>query len=198
MKKGKRILAILLCMVLTACGKKEEAPEKGISVEAVKQIEHQVNVETEPVNVPDSGADNDENMSDSGTGEAITPNTGNSSDTGTTGNDSMNTGGTTGNTGVSDVKDGEYEETNDTVYVAVSKINLRTAPSLDSEVVGKAKYGDSFIRLAKGSNGWDKLLYDGQVVYAYAEYLTDKRLLSLYKQDTVKTLLAEAKKNSIL
>ncbi len=193
MKKRKGFLMLLLCLVLTACGKQEETPEKGISIEAVKQVEHQVNIETEPVQPPDTGNE-DGTGADSGNidnGDTGSPGTG---DTASSGNHEE-TGGSEGNTGASDIKDGEYEETNDTVYVAVSKINLRTAPSLDSDVIGKAKYGDSFTRLAKGSNGWDKLLYDGQVVYAYAEYLTDKKLTSLYEQEAVQQLLVSAKKN---
>lgn len=64
----------------------------------------------------------------------------------------------------------------DIVYVAVSKLNLRAEPSTDSEVVAQAKYGDAFVRTEKGEQGWDKLLYDGREVYAFAEYLTDEKI----------------------
>lgn len=72
--------------------------------------------------------------------------------------------------------DNDFEETNDTVYVAVSTLNLRKGPSTDTEIVAKAVYGDSFTRVAKGKNGWDKLLYEGQEVYAFADYLSVKEM----------------------
>ena len=72
--------------------------------------------------------------------------------------------------------DDDFEETNDTVYVAVSTLNLRKGPSTDTEIVAKAVYGDSFTRVAKGKNGWDKLLYEEQEVYAFADYLSEKEI----------------------
>ncbi len=54
-------------------------------------------------------------------------------------------------------------------------------------------YGDSFTRLAKGSGEWDKLEYNGQVVYAFAEYLTTREI----KKQTgtgLEQFVADAKK----
>ena len=68
------------------------------------------------------------------------------------------------------------EPSQDIVYVAVSKLNLRSAPSLESEVIVQVKYGESFVRIEKGTEGWDKLLYNDQEVYAYAEFLSEKKV----------------------
>ena len=56
-----------------------------------------------------------------------------------------------------------------------------------------ASAGDSFTRLAKGSGEWDKLEYNGQVVYAFAEYLTTREI----KKQTgtgLEQFVADAKK----
>ena len=186
---------LVLVLLLTACGK-EEKQEEQVSMETAKQIEHQVKVETE-VNIPQSpvGDTTGEDGEQSGqSGSVEGGQTGEADNTGEIGN----TGGTegSGSTGISDAKDGGFEETNDTVYVAASVMNLRSGPSTDTEVVGKAVYGDSFTRLAKGSNGWDKLLYEGQVVYGYAEFLTTKKLTT-EKPYNQQELLADAKKNLV-
>ena len=81
----------------------------------------------------------------------------------------------------------------DIVYVAVSLLNLRTEPSLESEVVVQAKYGDSFVRLEKGTEGWDKLLYNDQEVYAFAQYLSDKKIAGA-NDSLSSAVVADAKK----
>ena len=192
MKKRKWLLMLLLLLALTSCGKQKEDEQSGhVSEETVKQIEHQVKEETEPVATPGVTGENESDaLTGNPTGTASTEN--GSTQDGQ--NENTETGSGSENSGISDAKDGEFEETNDTVYVIASKVNLRSGPSTEDEIVGKAVYGDSFTRLAKGNKGWDKLLYEGQVVYAYAEFLSTEKVVSIKEQMTVKELLAEAKK----
>lgn len=169
--KKSTVLMLILIFLLTACGKSDSSSDKTglVSIETVKGYEHTVRKETEPVNEPDTG--NEPNGDGSGQ-EGQKPD----------------------EPAVPDIKDEEYEETNDTVYVIVSKLNLRSGPSTDSDIVGKAVYGDSFTRLARGKNGWDRILYEGQVVYAYAEYLSTENITGKGNETEMSTLLADAKK----
>lgn len=56
---------------------------------------------------------------------------------------------------------------------AKEETNLRTKPSTqDSEVVHLLKHGEYVTRIGVHSNGWSKLQYNGQTVYAITSYLT--------------------------
>lgn len=56
---------------------------------------------------------------------------------------------------------------------AKDETNLRTKPSTSgSEVVHTLKNGEYVTRIGIHSNGWSKLEYNGQVVYAISSYLT--------------------------
>lgn len=173
MKKIKKqiLLAGLIGTLLTACGTSAAEDSGLISMETAVKQSHTVMEDKapEPTAIPTAIP----NTGGDPTGEPQTP-------------------------AVPDRKDGEFEETNDTVYVAVSKLNLRSLPSTDSEVVGTAVYGDSFTRIAKGTNSWDRLLYEGQVVYAYADYLTTDTLTGRRDDVTVESMTADVKKNSVL
>lgn len=62
----------------------------------------------------------------------------------------------------------------DEQVTAKSVTNLRTAPSVDnSEVVYALKNGEYVQRIGISQNGWSKLLYNGQIVYAMTSYLTE-------------------------
>ena len=50
--------------------------------------------------------------------------------------------------------------------------NLRSAATTRSDIVGKLKNGEFIERIGIGSNGWSKLLYNGQTVYASNNLLT--------------------------
>lgn len=65
----------------------------------------------------------------------------------------------------------QYTPSGDT---ATAKIltNLRSAATTKSSVVGTLKNGDTLVRIAVGKNGWSKLEYNGQTVYAISSYLT--------------------------
>jgi len=67
----------------------------------------------------------------------------------------------------------------DTIYEAVNELvtakietNLRSAATTKSTVVKVLKNGDPVTRTGIGSNGWSRLEYDGQILYAITSYLT--------------------------
>lgn len=64
-----------------------------------------------------------------------------------------------------------YKPSGDTV-TAKEVTNLRSAPTTKSDVVGVLRNGEKITRSAIGTNGWSKLLYNGQTVYAITSYLT--------------------------
>lgn len=71
------------------------------------------------------------------------------------------------------------EETVDKIYSAVNEtvtakeiVNLRDGASTSSSVVGSLKNGETLTRIAVGANGWSKLEYNGQTVFAISSYLT--------------------------
>ena len=66
-----------------------------------------------------------------------------------------------------------YTDANDSV-TAKDSVNLRTGPSTKYDIVGTLKSGTFLTRTGIGKNGWSKLIYNGQTVYAITSYLTDK------------------------
>ncbi len=61
----------------------------------------------------------------------------------------------------------------DEQVTAKEATNLRTAPSTaNSEIVYTLKNGEYIQRIGVHSNGWSKLIYNGQTVYAVSSYLT--------------------------
>ncbi len=50
--------------------------------------------------------------------------------------------------------------------------NLRTAATTKSDIVTTLKNGETVTRVGVGKNGWSKLQYSGQTVYAITSYLT--------------------------
>lgn len=68
--------------------------------------------------------------------------------------------------------DGIYSAVDETV-TAKSSTNLRNnATTNGSTVIYTLKNGETVKRIGIGSNGWSKLLYNGQTVYAISSYLT--------------------------
>ena len=67
----------------------------------------------------------------------------------------------------------DFEEISDQV-TAKQETNLRNIPSQDedSEVLRTLVNGEVVQRIAVSSNGWSKLILDGQVYYAVSNYLT--------------------------
>ena len=64
-----------------------------------------------------------------------------------------------------------YTAVNETV-TAKEVTNLRTAATTKSDIVISLKNGETVTRIGIGSNGWSKLQYNGQIVYAISSYLT--------------------------
>lgn len=62
----------------------------------------------------------------------------------------------------------------DEQVTAKEKTNLRTKPTMEgSEIVYTLKHGEYVRRIGVHSNGWSKLEYNGQVVYAITSFLTE-------------------------
>ncbi len=64
-----------------------------------------------------------------------------------------------------------YQSVNETV-TAKEVTNLRDAATTKSNIVTTLKNGETVTRIGIGSNGWSKLQYNGQIVYAITSYLT--------------------------
>ncbi len=143
------VCALAAMLLFVSCGKAEPESDGLVPMETAKGYEHVAKVESaEPTPSPGvQEPDGNQPQGSEGEPDVTTP-----PDTVTP------------------------EPSQDIVYVAVSKLNLRSAPSLESEVIVQVKYGESFVRIEKGTEGWDKLLYNDQEVYAYAEFLSEKKV----------------------
>ncbi len=66
-----------------------------------------------------------------------------------------------------------FTEVNETV-TAKQETNLRTEPNTlnDDSIVGKLVHGDTATRTGIGHNGWSRVIYNGQTLYAVTNYLT--------------------------
>ena len=85
----------------------------------------------------------------------------------------------------------EFREVNEQV-TAKSETNLRTLPSVtDSEVVYTLKNGEHVTRTGISANGWSRLEYNGQTVYAVSSYLTGDLSYQPPADDGIKTQFQE-------
>ena len=66
----------------------------------------------------------------------------------------------------------QYLEVNE-VVTPNTTVNLRTVPGTDNPatIVVPIHPGDMVFRTGIGNNGWSRVLLNGQVLYAYTEYL---------------------------
>ncbi len=64
-----------------------------------------------------------------------------------------------------------YTEKEEKVW-ATRDVNVRNGASTNAKQVGKLHEGNSVTRLAKGDNGWSKVIFEGNECYIYSEYLT--------------------------
>lgn len=66
-----------------------------------------------------------------------------------------------------------FTEVNETV-TAKQETNLRSEPSTlnDASIVGRLVHGDTAVRTGVGHNGWSRVIYNGQTLYAVTSYLT--------------------------
>lgn len=65
----------------------------------------------------------------------------------------------------------QYSDVNELV-TAKDEVNMRASASTKSAVVALLKNGTNVTRIGVGKNGWSKLSYNGQIVYAISSYLT--------------------------
>lgn len=64
-----------------------------------------------------------------------------------------------------------YTEVDEVVY-ATTGVNVRSGPGTNYTWLGTLEYGQSIRRTAIGSNGWSKVLYNGQTAYMTSEYIS--------------------------
>lgn len=76
-----------------------------------------------------------------------------------------------------------YKSVNDTV-TAKQITNLRKGPSTKTDIAGSLKNGETLARTGVGKNGWSRLEYNGQTVYAITSYLTEDLEAKPAAQDT--------------
>ena len=71
-----------------------------------------------------------------------------------------------------DIVNGQLFTPHTDSVTAKEEVNLRTAPTTDSEIIALLKHGEFAERIAVSDKGWSRLLYDGKIVYAVTSYLT--------------------------
>lgn len=64
-----------------------------------------------------------------------------------------------------------YEEVTETVY-ATTDVNIRSGPGVEYPILGMHTYGSSISRTGIGSNGWSRIIYNGETAYMSSEYLS--------------------------
>ena len=70
----------------------------------------------------------------------------------------------------------DYTETNDTVYVIVTGLNLRSEPAKnDGNEVGWVEIDTKLERLGYYANGWSKVTYNGKECYVSTDCLTKSK-----------------------
>ena len=57
---------------------------------------------------------------------------------------------------------------------AKQDVNVREKPTINSKKVGILHEGNGIIRIGKTSDGWSKVIFDGEEAYISTSYLTDK------------------------
>lgn len=67
----------------------------------------------------------------------------------------------------------EYTEKEEKVW-AKSDVNVRAKPSTESKKLGLLHEGNSIMRTAVTSDGWSKVIFNGDEAYIYSSYLTTK------------------------
>lgn len=67
-----------------------------------------------------------------------------------------------------------WQPVNETVY-AISAVNVRSGPGISYDKVGQLSQDEAVQRIAKGSNGWSRVVYKGQEAYVSTNYLTTQK-----------------------
>lgn len=77
----------------------------------------------------------------------------------------------TTNVATNTIEEPSWRETGDTVY-ATTNMNVRSGWDKSFDSIGGLFKGDSTTRIAVGSNGWDKIKYNGKTAYVLSRLLT--------------------------
>ncbi len=80
--------------------------------------------------------------------------------------------------------DAVFTEKEESVW-ATRDVNVRSKDSTESEIVGKLHEGNKVLRLAKGDNGWSRVVFEDEVRYIYSEYLTTAEPFKVSSDRTV-------------
>ncbi len=84
-----------------------------------------------------------------------------------------------------------YTVKEETVY-ATTTVNVRKGPGTGYDKVGTLSLGSNITRIATGSNGWSKVIFNGETCYIASEYL------SLEKPEETTDEAAQASSNRIV
>ncbi len=84
----------------------------------------------------------------------------------------------------STVTDSLYTEKEEKVW-ATRDVNVRKGASTNAQKVGRLHEGNGVTRLAKGNNGWSRVLFEGEECYIYSEYLTTTEPFKVSSNRTV-------------
>ncbi len=87
-------------------------------------------------------------------------------------------------TAVSTTAQSVYTEKQDYVW-ATTDVNVRKTPSTDGEKVGKLHEGNKVLRLAKGSDGWSRVMFEDEERYIFSRYLTETEPFKVSSNRTV-------------
>lgn len=84
-----------------------------------------------------------------------------------------------------------YQEVDETVY-ALRTANIRSLPGKENKKLGSLQWGESIQRTGIGSNGWSRVIYNGQVGYMYSSYLSTTKPIGYEVGTSGLTQLQEA------
>ena len=86
-----------------------------------------------------------------------------------------------------------FQEVQETVTAKIAT-NLRTEPGVkdDSTIVAQLKHGDTATRTGIGDNGWSRVIYQGQTLYALTSYLTTDLNAPAQTEGSRKETMAES------
>ena len=83
--------------------------------------------------------------------------------------------GTTAYCHSSYLDDVTFKTVNQTVYVKGTSVNVRNGACKEFSKIGTLKYAQAVKRIGIGSNGWSKIIYNGQTAYCSSKYLSTSK-----------------------
>ena len=66
-----------------------------------------------------------------------------------------------------------FEDVEETVYTT-NVLNVRAGPGTRCEWLGQLSVGESVLRTGIGSNGWSRIIYNGETAYVHGYYVSTK------------------------